>query len=201
MRLLVDTDAFCKLAAVGLLEEAAKLLGGTLSEVERLAALPHMLRGSKKLRKHLGDALADELVPIAMERVAASAPPTDTATLLVGVENIDVGEVELFASAASADALLVSGDKRALNAVARVVHVVPRLSGKIVCLEAMLFALCDSVGVEQLRSRVSSRAYLDKVFQICFSPGSAPKECLGSYLRDLQSKVVPLVLWSPPGGT
>lgn len=36
MRLLADTDAFCKLTSVGLLEAAAELLGGKASAVERL---------------------------------------------------------------------------------------------------------------------------------------------------------------------
>jgi hypothetical protein len=65
MRLLSDTDAFCKLSAIGLFRDAAKVLGGEPGEVARLPALPHMLRRSRGLRKQLGDTLADSLVSLA----------------------------------------------------------------------------------------------------------------------------------------
>ena len=44
MRLLLDTDAFCILAASGLLHDAVDLLGMDLAVCGRLPALPHMLR-------------------------------------------------------------------------------------------------------------------------------------------------------------
>ena len=46
MRLLIDSDAFCKLAASGLLSDAAALFNG---ECGRLPALPHMLRRGQLL--------------------------------------------------------------------------------------------------------------------------------------------------------
>ena len=59
MRLLADTDILCKLAATGLLAGAASLLGGQAHAVERLPALPRMLRRGS-LRKMLGEELADK---------------------------------------------------------------------------------------------------------------------------------------------
>lgn len=199
MRLLADTDAFCKLAAVGLLDEAARALGANRAEVERLAALPYMLRKGKKLRKQFGEAVADQLATMADAQPIAPAAPTESAALLTGIDNIDVGEVQLFALAASADLLLISGDKRAVTAIAGVAALVPSLNGKIVCLEALLHALCHSLGAENVRTAIAPRAHVEKVFQICFSTGSNPLECLGSYLRDLQRKVFPLLLWLPSG--
>lgn len=201
MRLLSDTDAFCKLSAIGLFKDAAKLLGGEPGMVERLPALPHMLRKSRGLRKQLGDALADSLVPLAdaQPQIPSTASPA-VAALLTGKNNIDVGEVQLLALTANDTLLLMSGDKRALVAVSEVAQVVPMLAGKVVCLEAMMLALCKTLGVDQVRAAVAPHRHLDKVFQICFSADGTPVECLGSYMRDLQESVKPLVLWSPDGG-
>lgn len=200
MQLLSDTDAFCKLSAIGLFKEAAVLLGGVPSEVARLPALPHMLRRSKGLRKQLGDALADSLVPLAdLQPLIRSAPP-ELAALLTGKDNIDVGEVELLALTANENLLLVSGDKRALVAVSKVPEVVPLLKGKVVCLEAVLLALCQKLGPDQVRAAVAPHRHIDKVFLVCFSDGGTPMECLGAYMKHLQESVTPLVLWSPPGG-
>lgn len=200
MRLLSDTDAFCKLSAIGLFKDAAKLLGGKPEEVERLPALPHMLRRGRGLRKQLGDALADSLAPLADAQPQVASAPPDVAALLTNKNNIDVGEVQLLALTASDTLLLVSGDKRALVAVSAVSEVVPMLVGKIVCLEAILLALCETLGVDQVRAAVAPHRHIDKVFQVCFSDGGTPVECLRSYMRDLQESVKPLVLWSPDGG-
>ena len=200
MRLLSDTDAFCKLSAIGLFKDAAKLLGGEPAEVARLPALPHMLRRSRGLRKQLGEELADDLAPLAEAQPQLPTTPTDVAALLTDKNNIDVGEVQLLALAASDTLLLMSGDKRALLAVSKVNEVVPMLAGKLVCLEAILLALCKSLGVDRVRAAVAPHRHIDKVFQICFSEGGTPVECLGSYMRDLQESVKPLVLWSPDGG-
>lgn len=201
MRLLSDTDAFCKLSAIGLFKDAAKLLGGEPGLVERLPALPHMLRKSRGLRKQLGDALADSLAPLADAQPPIPAASSAVAAMLTGKNNIDVGEVQLLALTANDTLLLMSGDKRALVAVSEVTQVVPMLAGKVVCLEAMMLALCKTLGVNQVLAAVAPHRHLDKVFQICFSEGGTPMECLGSYMRALQESVKPLVLWSPDGGT
>lgn len=44
MNLLVDTDAFCKLGAAGLIEGATGVFGARLPDCGRPPALPHMLR-------------------------------------------------------------------------------------------------------------------------------------------------------------
>lgn len=44
MNLLIDTDAFCKLAVSDLLREAVRVLGVELRECGRLAALPQRAR-------------------------------------------------------------------------------------------------------------------------------------------------------------
>lgn len=199
MRLLADSDAFCKLAAAGLLDDTAKLLGVAPADIERLPALPYMLRSHKKLRNQLGDSIADALIPVAEARPVVPNAPDDMVAKLKDIESIDPGEVQLLALAASGQFVLVTGDKRALGAVAKVVALVPLLQGKVICLEAVLLALCKKLGSQFVTSAVAQVAHIDKVFQICFS-GSEPTACLHSYLDDLQNKVSPLQLWQPTGG-
>ena len=75
MKLLVDTDVFCKLGIAGLLDAAAQILGGDRSECRRLAALPHMLRKGR-LRDRFGATACDALIPIAEAMPVIPKPTT-----------------------------------------------------------------------------------------------------------------------------
>lgn len=199
MRLLVDSDAFCKLGATDLFESGVALLEGDPARVERLTALPHMLRRSRALRAKLGQPLADALA--ARADLLPSAPVADPRLVdeLVGVDEIDPGEVQLLALAADETLLLVSGDKRALRAVCQLDSLVPMLNGKLVCLEALLLALCVRHGAAQVCAAASNHRNLDGIFAVCLRDAATAIECLQSYLRGLKCEVEPLVLWSPPG--
>ncbi len=200
MKLLVDTDVFCKLQAAGLLSDAAGLLAAGLGDCGRLAALPHMLRRGR-LRKQLGGDVCDALIPVA-ESIPVMPKPSDTwLDLLIPVEGIDVGEAQLFAAAAEANLLVVSGDKRALRALKDVEGFPSALSGRIVVLEAILLALCDQLGADAVRERLAPVAAADKMIQGCFSIGNAaPREALISYYESLAAELAPLVLWDPRTG-
>lgn len=202
MRLLSDSDIFCKLGAIGLLDEAAKLLGGDSAKIERLTALPIMLRRERsKLRQQYGATTADALAARAEQLPVVPLPPLEFADLLVDKADIDAGEVQLLALAAADTLLLMSGDKRAMTAVARQVpQLLPHLAGKIVCLEAVLLALCLKLGVERVFAAVEPYRAIDGVFKTCFSNRTETMAGLESYLHSLSGTVAPLVLWSPIGG-
>jgi hypothetical protein len=197
MGLLVDSDAFCKLAIGGVLEDALALFGADVSSCHRLPALPHMLRRGR-LRKTLGDAAADSLIPLA--NAMPILPQSDAAWLdrLTHVSAIDPGEAQLFAVAAKHEFLVLSGDKRALLAL-KDIHGFPlALQGRIAVIEAVLLALCKSLGPEILRQRLQPVLKLDKMIGICFSPGNSnPPEALESYYKSMSADVVPLELWKP----
>jgi hypothetical protein len=201
MKLVFDTDAFCKLAMAELLEDAARLLTASLSECCRLPALPHMLRKGR-LAKRLGPDACAAMMPIAeaMPPLPACANPwLDKLTL---VEAIDPGEAQIFALAAAETSLfVVSGDKRALRSLKAVEGIAEALSRRIVVLEAVLLGLCDRLGPNKLRQRVAPLMAADKMVQICFSAASAePGDALLSYYRNLVEELRPLVLWDPRAG-
>tara|TARA_B100000315_G_C14252578_1_gene440436 strand:+ start:200 stop:535 length:336 start_codon:yes stop_codon:yes gene_type:complete len=102
MRLLVDTDAFCKLAVGEVLIDAIGLFGANLSECGRLPALPNMLqRGS--LRNMFGPENCDLMLPIARKLPVATQPSDEWLDQLTPIQAIDPGEAQLFAAGAETD--------------------------------------------------------------------------------------------------
>ena len=200
MKLLVDTDVFCKLQVAGLLSDAVGLLAARMDDCGRLPALPHMLRKGR-LRKLYGADVCDSLIPVA-EAVPVIPQPSDLwLDKLIPIEGIDVGEAQLFAAAAEGGLTVVSGDKRALRALREVEGFPSALAGRIVVLEAVLLALCDHLGADAVGERIAPRAADDKMVQVCFSSGNPnPQEALLSYYNHLAAELAPLVLWDPRAG-
>lgn len=197
MRLLVDTDIFCKLGVAGLLNEALAALGVSSGECGRLPALPHMLqRGG--IVKRCGSPACNALVPVAMEMPIAPAADDKWLQPLVGVASIDAGEAQLLALTAQHAFVLLSGDKRALRSVATVGLIVPALEGKIVTFEAILLVLCERLGLPAVRKALQPLAEIDQTVKVCFSPGNVdPVAALKSYQGSLQQEVAPMNLWKP----
>ena len=195
MRLLVDSDAFCKLASSDLLSDAAALFHAEVGECGRLPALPHMLRRGQ-LRRTYGSTACDRLIPL-----AESMPPVmdDVASWLdelTHIPAIDPGEAILFATAADLRVPVVTGDTRSLRALKSLDRFPEALEGRIAVLEAILLALCGQLGTAAVRARVESALQVDTVMRICFSPGvEEPESALRSYLRDRKRELAPLVLW------
>ena len=197
MRLLVDTDAFCKLAVGDLLTDAVGLLGADLSECGRLPALPYMLRRGR-LRDLFGAEACDAMMPAADLMPLAVRPSDAWLDRLAPIPAIDPGEAQLFAAAAEAGLVVVSGDKRALRALKNVPGFAGALAGRIVVLEAILLALCRELGPDEVRRRVRPLLASDKMVQVCFSTGNPdPNEALESYYEILVAELGPLVLWNP----
>jgi hypothetical protein len=200
MKLLIDTDVFCKLGMTDLLAESAELFGANLEECARLPALPYMLRKGT-LRRHYGDDVCDRLLLLADLIPAVGAASSEWLDKLVAVESIDAGEAQLISVAAEHRILLMSSDKRALRALSAVADIRDPLAGRVCVFEAVLLALVERYGVDEIRKRVAALSGKDKMVRMCFSSGgSDPREGLFSYLRSIADDVSPLILWTPQGG-
>lgn len=117
---------------------------------------------------------------------------------LIGVEAIDTGEIQLFAAAAESNTILLTGDKRALQALKGLPDFPRALDGKIATLEAILLTLCQQIGTEEVRRRILPLTTSDKVAEICFSQNNPdPPQCLQSYYGQLAGDLTPLNLWKP----
>lgn len=195
MTLLVDTDAFCKLGIAQLLEDAVGVLGVQLCECARLPALSYMLRRGPLVRRY-GPQVCNDLRTVADEMGIVS---THDAELFAGIEHIDPGEAQLFATAIEADdCKVITGDKRAIRALQGLQSVHAVLAERIVTQEAILYTLCQQRGIDQVRQRVASVAAYDTVISACFSEGEPdPRVGLQSYFNHLVDQVQPLALWNP----
>jgi hypothetical protein len=200
MRLLLDSDAFCKLALARLLNETLDMFGVRTKQCGRLPALPHMLRRGS-LRRSYGDTNADNLVPIASSIPGAPSAGAKWLDVLARVEEIDPGEALLIALAAERSAYLISGDKRALGALKGLAELPEMLRGRIVTVEAVLLALCGRLGVDEVRSRIAPVIPHDKTISVVFSPDNKdPRAALLSYHQDMVNNHGPLVFWDPLAG-
>lgn len=196
---LVDTDAFCKLAIGNILADSLQIFGVSLGGCGRLPALPHMLRRGR-LRKKLGGRISDELLPLAESIPVIRRPHSDWLDRLTPVPSIDPGEAQILALAAEEQRMVLSGDKRALDALKGMPEFVEALAGRIVMPDAILLELCDMLGTQKLIGRVQRLLEHDKMIQVCFSPNNPdPKKALASYYRSSVSRLAPLTLWSPGG--
>ena len=196
-RLLVDTDAYCKLGVAELLVDAVAVLGVAVDECGRLAALPYMLRRGR-LRNMFGDEASDVLARLADATPLAMQPSDRWLDPLIAESSIDPGEALLLAASAERGMLVLTGDKRGLRGVKDIPGYAEALDGQVVVLEAVLVELCARRGVDFVRSRISPLMEMDSVIRVCFS-GSNDSPLLGllSYYRDLAINLEPLNLWKP----
>lgn len=197
MKLLIDTDAFSKLAICGLLESAVNELGGNLTTCGRLAALPYMLQRGK-LPKNYGIQTCCTLERIANRMPVVQSTNGSLLDQFLQINEIDAGEALLFAQSIEEELPLITGDKRALLALKNVKGIAALLNNRIVTLEAILLALCNTYSATTIHSNITPHVSIDKVFRICFPTSTIdPTPCLHSYYSDISNAVLPIHLWEP----
>jgi hypothetical protein len=196
--LLIDTDAFCKLAMAGVIDETLNLLGSDRPHCSRLPGLPHMLRRGR-LRKNLGDAICDSLIPIAESLPIVGQASSAWLDLLAPISAIDPGEAQLFALAAEKRITVLSADKRAIQVLKNVPEFVEPLGSRIVVLEAALLGVCRVHGSNLVQTRIGALKSHDTMVRIVFSSGNPHIEAaLESYLNHAATEAAPIDLWRPP---
>jgi hypothetical protein len=197
IRVLIDTDAFCKLAISGLLSDALAILNVNTSQCGRLPALPYMLRKGALPRIYGAEACSG-IVDFAMGVASITDPDPEWIDRLLQVPDIEVGEAQLFAFAAANSLMVITGDKRSLQALKNIDIYIDALAGRIVVLEALLLILCNQLGQDELRNRIGGIIESDKMLKICFSSENSDlRQGLESYYRDIVCSVQPLLLWDP----
>jgi hypothetical protein len=196
MKLLIDTDAFCKLGMAGLLDPAIEALGAA-GGCGRLPALPHMLRRGRLPRTYGAD-VCERLLREAEKLPSHHDPDAHWLDELTGRREIDPGEVALFAAGATTGSLVLTGDRRAVRALAAVDSLHTALAERVVMLEAMLIRLCDDLGVDEVRRCLEVVRRHDRIISICFSAENPDSRlALHSYHQDFAEEVHPLKLWEP----
>jgi hypothetical protein len=198
--LLVDSDVFIILSAAGYLERAICLLGFRFEAARRLPALESQLIRGAAFRDRYPDAVRHEALKCCGMVASLTERPDDSSVLdsLALVSDIDEGEAVMYALLKEQPSwLLVSGDKRAMCALAATpelsaVH--NALTGRIICLEALIRKLVERDGIQPVAKAFAPLGAISKTLSVVFSKGETTSladcmKALDDYLRDLTKQV------------
>lgn len=154
----LDNDALLKLARYGLLNAIIEVFESKDFTIKVLATAKYVLLPARDRLKRC----KDEESASRLETFLSITQPIDTEAInpdyldaLSVVENIDAGESLLLAAAASEDSsIVVTGDKRALQALcsnSSIIYIRDTLAGRIVSLEVLFSILIkqDFTSVQQ----------------------------------------------------
>lgn len=191
-RVLVDNDVLIKLAHWGLLDHFAQAMGVTWADVSAPPSL--LFRAQRADTKLFRDAAAARALAAHLATAQSLAPDPAVVEALQGLPGLDAGEVLLIADLAkSPDAVLVTGDKRALAALAasglRWLH--PQLSGRILCLEQVLALIAKTHGPDDVVAGIDRHRELDIAARCAIGstrplPVEQLLDALESYIEDVR---------------
>lgn len=202
--LLVDVDAMCKLAHWRLLELLPAITGIEPPACSALAstrfrALKYMEKPDGKVFRCVDAAKA---VVDAVDAFG-DLPQPDPALLtkLQDVAGIDAGEAVMLARLIEdQEALFLTGDKRALRAVAAMDGIVrAAIAERVVPVECVIKCVLDAYGIDELRARICTWKEIDKAVSIvmgsrCDRAESSVREGLASYLGELHGLCQPSLI-------
>lgn len=207
-RLLVDNDALLKLARFGLLDTLVDMFSVNVHDIRVLATARYSLLPAKnRLLRCRDEGSANSLEDFLTKSEPLNLVDTNTSLLdaLSAIPSIDAGEALLLAVGASDhEALVITGDKRALTALCAepsISHVADSLAGRVVTLEVIFWQLVKN-DFTHTQSCVRSKPGVDKAISNAFGM-SAPatidsaREALASYINHLQGITSGLLL-APP---
>lgn len=197
-RVLLDNDAMLKLSQYGLLDSALAVLGTDVEAVRVLnTARYSLLPTNNRLKRCKDEAAANRLEAFLEKATPINTDNLDADTLdaLTSFQGIDPGEAVLFAAASSdTNALLVTGDKRAIAALSSnygLSQITSKLEGRIYSLEAIV-ALLVKKDFELTQHFVRQQPQVDKALTNIFGVSSAAsfisvEEGLRSYIQHMRN--------------
>jgi hypothetical protein len=197
-RLLVDNDALLKAAHWGLLDVVPSLVSGVWSDVACLPQFPPRVRRAEA--KLFADAsVALSLAARLSQTIELPEPDANVLSVLQIEPGIDAGELLLFgALVATPQAILLTGDKRALRAISQT-DIRSLCRGRIVCVEQLLLQALYRLGAPTLVAQVRQWEQRDKTALAIFSRSGDKsdadiREGLNSYLRALDGEAPGLLV-------
>jgi hypothetical protein len=191
-RLLMDNDALLKAAHWGLLDIVPSLVVSTWGETACLPTFPPRVRRAEP--KLFSDASVAKALEMRLAMTAPlPEPDVSVLSVLQSEPGIDAGELLLFgALAATPAALLLTGDKRALRAVA-LTDVQARFQNRVVCVEQLMSHALDKLGVVAIVEQVRRWTPRDQTALAIFGRQGGKSEAdlregLASYLRSIDKE-------------
>jgi hypothetical protein len=206
VKALIDNDVLAKGACYGLLLDLAAAVAGAASRCGILGAaqfvVPKIIDRQKMNRDPGGArevfqaflAQHDIVEPTLPEQQLAAELESAAQALAL---NLDAGESQLTAILVTRTIpLLVTGDKRAIIAIERLIDTTLRqhdIAGRIQCLEQAMQRLIAATDINDVRRAICAEPSVDKALTICFSCSSPDvarasiREGLDSYVTDLRA--------------
>lgn len=199
--LLIDVDAMCKLAHWRMLELLPSITGIAPSACSTLVST--RFRALKSLDTPDGKVFrCVEAAQIVVDAVSAFGelpqPEPSLLTQFQDIAGIDSGEAVMLARLIEdPQSLFLTGDKRALRAVASMGQVVREsITERVVPVECVIKCVLEKYGLDELRARVCPWKDVDKAIAIvmgrsCDGTDLSVRDGLGSYLRELHALCQP----------
>ena len=204
-RVLVDADVVSKLAHWDLLSRLPTLLHCSFLQMATVPSVPH--RAARVVAGHNDKLFSTRLAAkraLAFCEQIAPLPPPDPRILgaLQGNAHIDAGEALLLACASS-KSFLLTGDKRALDALAHAPAVEVPCKGQILCLEQIVLMALKVMSLPTIRTHICPHREIDKSIGAAFgsdcSAGEADVQAgLRSYIEHLRNSTSGWLAPFPP---
>jgi len=204
MDVLIDNDAAVKLAQCGLLEDWLVTFGDDTTLRTNETFRPWLTKRVKKGR--VQSEIETAIFQCRPEPVELSSDQIPILLQLIG-PNLDEGECVLFAAATgSQTSIVVTGDKRAIAALAQSLDsagFADTLSGKIVCVEQVVIQMIDQHSFQWVCDRMVAAIRLDWLSDTALTAAFGSMEdatetnvrsTLGAYIDDLRKSAGGL-LW------
>jgi len=209
VRILIDNDVIIKIAAYSLGSEfvnkasvddvpPALLSVGRFVARDRLTRSRRFKDGAAALKRF--EAILPSLLLVEpTEAELVSAAELEAVAITSNVE-LDSGESQLLAILLTRAAkLLVTGDKRAIRAIATIANT--EVVGRVACLEQLVVSIVDLAGVDRVRELVCREPDADRAISICLhctsgSPASQAEvmAALRSYVDHLRNDTAAVLL-------
>jgi len=114
-------------------------------------------------------------------------------------EGIDEGEAILFAAACTDDnSLVVTGDKRALNDLAKITDLSEQFKYRVICLENLFLALFNKYGYDEIKEKVAivleTGACENKTLALCMKRHHKESDAHGCMISGINALSYPSLL-------
>jgi hypothetical protein len=200
--LYVDVDAVAKLAHWQLLPELPALTGFPFAQMATVSSLKHRAHRATTQPdgKLFRTAQAAQLAHQTLQQMGSlDAPATDLLAPFADAPGIDSGEAILMAhTLANGGSVLVTGDKRALRALA-VLPIAASLAARILILEQIVRKCLGVKGRSWLLVHMCPHREIDKAIGACLGSQCDASEAnilqgLQSYASEMENLVTPSLL-------
>lgn len=198
----VDVDALCKLAHWGIAAHLPEILSCTWSDISTVSSL--RFRAQRAVAQPDGKLLrTSDAAQAVLQCIAAMPPLPDPDTPLLEqftrIAQVDPGEAVLLAAAAADPAgTFITGDKRALRAIARLPQAA-LIAGKVIILEQLLDRCITIYGRDWLLEHIREDLSADKAVAMivgsqCAASIDELNAGLKSYIAEIRDLCAPSMI-------